>query len=844
MSKICVRCGNQLKDSAKFCNKCGEPVAGITSSTASQSDVQGAIDEIRQKDFCNLDKEINNQVKTPVNETPNLFMTSNVYKIEVFQNRLNEIGDFLEQNVELLDREYVENFRRSSFQIRNHINEIINTERNLRIGIVGGVKAGKSTFLNALIFNGKTVLPQASTPMTATLTRMVYSEQQYAKVFFQNADEWQHILRSSKVYDVELAKAIEKYKAEQEKKPKPKIGGLFNRNKVTANNASGEITPFKMKQIIKENIAEGYRAAKELTDLAEQYSLDVDSYLGKVIEIKLEEDNLTILSDYVGSKGKYTPLVKYIELGLNKDFLKDIDIIDTPGLNDPIVSRSMLTKDFLAQCDVVLILSYTGQFLSAQDMQLISRTLPGEGIRHAVLIGSKFDYALRTHNSVAMAMRENNSVPLSDVWKDIEKSLNEAAENNIQQCLLDNVFLENSVVSKLKESLPPYYISSWFYIVAKKIEAGIPLNADDEKSMEILGKRLLGFDSSASALYNYANIDRVRMETLPKYKEEKEAIVSEKSQRFVLDKTQSVIEDLNAIRSFANNNLQDIQFKDKEEMEKKIRVTDNALESCRLQIHNIFAQCGINSNEKIRNLVRGIRGGAKNHANLEIETKSEQIKVKVEREGILGFFGDLFLGKQTRIENINFKQARVSDAIREVIEYLNETENMIDLEIAHIINLDKIRKDVKAAILQAFKASDTEFDANDIIVLVNLLLQRLIEPKVKIDRSEFVNSINNQFDTNDVRDQDVGRLQMVLQQTLEDIGQRACIELENQGKEIEKSLNNEADSFVNKVQEKLNGNVEQIRKLLTDREESIRQYKVLIRNIDGHIMTMKSDCVK
>lgn len=843
MSKICDHCGNQLKDGAKFCNKCGEPVANITTP---QNDVQEGFDGAQQKEkvFCNLSQSVNDEVKSPVNDMPNLFSTSAVYKIEVFQNRLNEIGDFLEHNIDLLDREYVENFRRSSFQIRNHINEIINTERNLRIGIVGGVKAGKSTFLNALIFNGKTVLPQASTPMTATLTRMVYSQQQYAKVFFQSVDEWQHILRSSKVYDAELAKAIEKYKAEQEKKPKTKIGGLFNRNKVVSNNSSDEITPFKMKQIIKENIAEGYRAAKELTDLAEQYSLDVDSYLGKIIEIELADDNLTILSDYVGSKGKYTPLVKYIELGLNKDFLKDIDIIDTPGLNDPIVSRSMLTKDFLAQCDVVLILSYTGQFLSAQDMQLISRTLPGEGIRHAVLIGSKFDYALRTHNSVAMAMRENNSIPLNDVWKDIEKSLNKAAENNIQQCLLDNVFLENSVVSKLKDSLPPYYISSWFYIVAKKIETGIPLNEDDEKSMDILGKRLAGFESSASALYNYANIDKVRMETLPKYKEEKESIVREKSQRFIIDKTQSIIEDLNAVRSFANNNLQDIQFKDKEEMERKIRITDNALESCRIQIHNIFSQCGISSNEKIRNLVRGIRGGAKSHANLEIETKSEQIEVKVEREGFFGALGDFLFGKQTRIKNINFKQARVSDAMREVIEYLNETENMIDTEIAHIINLEKVRKEIKTAILKAFKTSDTEFDANEIIVLVNLLLQRLVEPKVKLNRSEFVDNINNQFDTNDVRDEDVGRLEMVLQQTLENIGQKACLELENQGKEIENSLNNEADNFVTKVQEKLNGNVDQIRKLLVDREESIKKYHLLIEDIDMFIAKMKKDCVQ
>ena len=182
--------------------------------------------------------------------------------------------------------------------------------------------------------------------------------------------------------------------------------------------------------------------------------------------------------------------------------------------------------------------------------------------------------------------------------------------------------------------------------------------------------------------------------------------------------------------------------------------------------------------------------------------------------------------------------------MREVIEYLNETENMIDTEIAHIINLEKVRKEIKTAILKAFKTSDTEFDANEIIVLVNLLLQRLVEPKVKLNRSEFVDNINNQFDTNDVRDEDVGRLEMVLQQTLENIGQKACLELENQGKEIENSLNNEADNFVTKVQEKLNGNVDQIRKLLVDREESIKKYHLLIEDIDMFIAKMKKDCVQ
>ena len=45
-----------------------------------------------------------------------------------------------------------------------------NENRDLTIAIVGRVKSGKSSFLNALVFNGESILPQAATPMTAALT--------------------------------------------------------------------------------------------------------------------------------------------------------------------------------------------------------------------------------------------------------------------------------------------------------------------------------------------------------------------------------------------------------------------------------------------------------------------------------------------------------------------------------------------------------------------------------------------------------------------------------------------------------------------------------------------------
>ena len=63
--------------------------------------------------------------------------------------------------------------------------------RLLHIGIIGQVKAGKSSFLNALLFDGKDFLPHAATPMTAALTRLEYAEKLRSEFDFYTPKEWQ-----------------------------------------------------------------------------------------------------------------------------------------------------------------------------------------------------------------------------------------------------------------------------------------------------------------------------------------------------------------------------------------------------------------------------------------------------------------------------------------------------------------------------------------------------------------------------------------------------------------------------------------------------------------------------
>ena len=72
------------------------------------------------------------------------------------------IGDVLKKPIKELKDKILE--------VRQGADLVKSENGILKIGVVGQVKAGKSSCLNSLFFDGENVLPRASTPMTAGLT--------------------------------------------------------------------------------------------------------------------------------------------------------------------------------------------------------------------------------------------------------------------------------------------------------------------------------------------------------------------------------------------------------------------------------------------------------------------------------------------------------------------------------------------------------------------------------------------------------------------------------------------------------------------------------------------------
>ena len=254
----------------------------------------------------------------------------------------------------------------------------------LTIGVIGQMKCGKSTFLNSFVFED-TVLPAATTPMTAALSVITYGEQKKVVAEFYTNDEW------------------EEQKAQAARSLDDVAGDTMAESKI--------------------------KAAKELVSKASRLGSNLRDYLGKT-----KEDSFENIIEYVGADGKYVSITKSVKIYYPKEYLKGVEIVDTPGFNDPIVSREERTKEFLKKADVVLMMLYAGRPFDATDRDIIFKNVSQCGIGKVLIGINKYDIPYCSDvnpedeeqikdyvkSEIAKACRESNDNTLSDILSEAE----------------------------------------------------------------------------------------------------------------------------------------------------------------------------------------------------------------------------------------------------------------------------------------------------------------------------------------------------------------------------------------------------------------------------------------
>ncbi|BAJ56475.1 dynamin family protein [Helicobacter pylori] len=313
--------------------------------------------------------------------------------------------------------------------------------RGLKVGIIGRVKAGKSSLLNALIFKGKDVLPKAATTETSSLTILKYAQNLSAQVEFYDEKDMEELKRDHERYKKKFKEIV----SEEVKKLEEKRQGLLNKakeglnkfSKAFSRNKSDEEAPKERILNDEEILKKAQKIAKKelekdakLTASYDQYERMKKSGLinPKDLETRIQADSLEELNQklyqFVGKEGKFMPYTKAVQISLNNPNLKNLEIIDTPGVNDPVVSRETRTKALLKECDVVFVIIHSGHFVGGDDMDLFDRVSNKEGIQEIYFVASQADSTVCAPSEVENS-RHHLPTALTNTQKILSSSLNE-----------------------------------------------------------------------------------------------------------------------------------------------------------------------------------------------------------------------------------------------------------------------------------------------------------------------------------------------------------------------------------------------------------------------------------
>lgn len=726
---------------------------------------------------------------------------------------LEQIAGTLDNSRKLISTELIYEFQSKLNNVKQNLAEIKQKERVLRIGIVGEVKAGKSSFLNSLIFDGEQILPKAPTPMTAALTKIGYSENPSAKIVFYKDYDWDIIeQRSNECKEI----LNEKFNEEL---------SIYNRNMnmefagQSGYAGFGALMPTmdSVERLYKDQIPSSLYACYELSKMADESGIEISDYLGQTKEIQggsSSEEFMKELNHYVGAEGQFTPIVKHTEVYINSPLLKDIEIIDTPGLNDPILSRSEKTKEFLMNCDAVFLLSYAGQFLGSEDIDFLTTSLPGEGIEKVILVGSKFDSGILDY--------KKSNIPFKEAFKRTRGNLVKQATDNIEAVLSSSYV--PAIFHDIKKSLPPVFVSSLMYVAAKHIEQDKALSEEEEMVIKQMTKRFEGFSTEPEFLYDLSNIKNVRDKTFAEIKSEKEITIQKRVANMTKTQKNKFLGILESVSITARHNLVDLNQYDYEQLEEKLKNLKEKLNSIRGEVKSMFETSNIKAQHILKDLEIEVEKEIDNHVGISTSTRQEKHH-KTIKAGFLGLKKEHY----TELETIH--SANVQEAITGIRKYVTKTKEIVNKQFRQLFNVEDLKKSLKNSVIGAFDTSDTNFNENDILLPVEIVLGKLTIPSIEIDGSAYDEEIIREFSNGIVEGNDISRLMLEQERLLYRIAKDIEKRLQDTAQSIEEILLEHASIFVDNIEQQLTENVEIIQSLLKDKEQSIKEYETFIDKI-------------
>ncbi|GAA7544364.1 hypothetical protein JP0017_09590 [Helicobacter pylori] len=374
----------------------------------------------------------------------------------------------------------------------------------------------------------------------------------------------------------------------------------------------------------------------------------------KDLETRIQADSLEELNQklyqFVGKEGKFMPYTKAVQISLNNPNLKDLEIIDTPGVNDPIVSREACTKALLKECDVVFVIILSGNFLTDSDMDLFDRVSNKEGIQRVYFVASKIDIEIRNSN-MALKSGHDLTTVLSNVKEVLSSHLNKIMEGLIQKWPNQREIFEKVIKNGFTLT------SGVCYNLYKDFENQASWRKEKEEYQNIFESLKSHYPNAFSShearenLKRLSNIDAItgRLEEAAK---EKENIVALRLQEYLKSQANNLHNLITQLSQDLEKEKNRIKDADKGAIDKQLNEYKKISEKIKTNFKEEYDKFVLNFIKNIKNRLNNALKKAAQTASDGIKEKEENPE-RVEQDGFWGDFKDFGAGFLERIGVMN-----------------------------------------------------------------------------------------------------------------------------------------------------------------------------------------------
>lgn len=714
-------------------------------------------------------------------------------KANAYLQQARQIEQTLSEHQELFDEGKFLDFQSVTTTLETEIQRAQQDARKLSIGIVGAMKAGKSSFLNACIFGGKDVLPKAATPMTAALTRIRYSETPQATVHFYERKDWEKIEDNAQKYEEQLNTKYSNYCK------------IYDRSHADSTEGVCSKQVFE-RTLFQQDVSEVLKSAKELTQMVGSNSAILE-HLGDADV--LDGDIMAKLQDYVGARGRFTPIVNYVELEVNLPELEDLEIVDTPGLNDPIVSRSYATRQFLRACDVVILLSPCSQFMDANTVGLMANGLPDNGVRKVIVVGSKLDSGLLNEPKGSFAVASQHA--LNSYKGQFRNTMQQAMRNNPRRA---------GIMEKISES-DLLFVSSTCSSMARKQKQHQPLSPAENLVLQNLHNNFPDFDETL--LSSIGGINKV-LKTLEAVRQQKAEIIHGRNNTLLETAQINHLRALDKIQQELSSSRTTLKNSTSEQLLQRTEAIQQVMESSRGKLMYIFDGAAIGCKNKVNQLLPQLTLEQQNHQRLDVQTSSEEHH-GVEGTGLFGLI------KEHYSYTVTSNRVDVSEVVTNLEHHASTCQNTINQEFQYVFNREQLSHRIVEVVLDAFRKSDMEFDEDDIRLPLQNVLNELSSPEIRFDYTTYIDKVESQFPSGYAENDDIHKLKSLQTRLLNEIDQDMGQQLTAALQMAANMLNKQAVTFADRIQELLCGELEKLQGQIQERETYLAAYQQFDKTI-------------